>query len=174
MGPLTNEDVEYLRKLDALFTSDNETVKDLIDQAITVQGIVDPDKKAAAHFGPFQKLIFQLQNMNTTIARLERDIATIQRSMPLGGVGGGYWPNTHPTTVWTSPATVPLGGQYMPGTAYTMASSSSYGLTQEELKDLIGNISLSGTTVEPADPNDPDAYSLYDPDTGDTMTVKSK
>jgi hypothetical protein len=34
---LTNEDVEYLRKLDALFTSDNKTVKDLIDQAVLVQ-----------------------------------------------------------------------------------------------------------------------------------------
>ncbi len=171
MGPLTNEDLDYLRKLDALFTSDNETVKDLIDQAITVQGIVDPDKKAAAQFGPFQKLVFQLQHMNNIISRLERDIAALQRNMPIGG-GGGYWPNTNPPTVW-GPTTVPLGSPYSPGTSYTMSSSSSYGLTQEELKDLIGNISLSGSVV-PADPSDPDAYSLYDPDTGDTMTVKSK
>ncbi len=169
MGPLTNEDVDYLRKLDALFTSDNETVKDLIDQAITVQGIVDPDKKAAAHFGPFQKLLFQLQHMNTTISRLERDISALQRSMPLGG--GGYWPNTNPPTVWTGPATSPY---LSPGTSYTMASSSSYGLTQEELKDLIGNISLDRTHVVAADPEDPEAFDLYDPDTGDTMTVKSK
>ena len=172
MGPLTNEDLDYLRKLDALFTSDNETVKDLIDQAITVQGIVDPDKKAAAQFGPFQKLVFQLQFMNTTIHAL-RDIAALQRNMPIGG-GGGYWPNTNPPTVWNSSSTVPLGSPYSPGTSYTMgSSSSSYGLTQEELKELIGNISLSGSVV-PADPNDPDAYSLYDPDTGDIMTVKSK
>lgn len=176
MRPLTNEDVEYLKKLDSLFTSDNETVKDLIDQAIVVQAMIDPDGKAEAKFGPFQKLVFQMNNMANQIERLNHDLILLQQRIQSNHAG--YWPNTigYPQTqptVWTTTNNTP--GRWSVGSTGAVVGDMSQSLDPEYIKDLIANIELSAsTTVTPADLGDTGAYSLYDPDTGDTMVVKSK
>ena len=178
MNPLTNEDVAYLKKLDALFTSENETVKDLIDQAIVVQAMIDPDGKAEAKFGPFQKLVFQMNNMANQIERLNHDLILLQQRIQSNHAG--YWPNTigYPQTqptVWTTTNNIP--GRWSIGSTGNVAAGGdmSQSLDPEYIKDLIANIQFgSSTRVTAADLGDPDAYSLVDPDTGDTMVVKSK
>ena len=177
MKPLTNEDVEYLKKLDALFTSENETVKDLIEQAIMVQAMIDPDRKAEAKFGPFQKLVFQMNNMANQIDRLSHDLMVLQRNQTNHA---GYWPNTigYPQTqpaVWTNgTGTGPLG-QWTSRSTISASGDMSQSLDPEYIKDLIANIELSSSSaVTAADLEDSGAYKLYDPDTGDTMVVKSK
>lgn len=179
MKPLTNEDVAYLKKLDALFTSDNETVKDLIDQAIVVQAMIDPDGKAEAKFGPFQKLVFQMNNMANQIDRLNHDLMLLQQRIQSNHTG--YWPNTigYPQTqptIWTTGNTGPLGSWSVGSSGSVGASGDmSQSLDPEYIKDLIANIELSSSTkVTAADLGDPAAYSLVDPDSGDTMVVKSK
>lgn len=103
---LTNEDVEYLRKLDALFTSNNETVKDLIDQAVLVQKIVDPDGKAQAIIGPFQKLVFIMDDMNRQITNLSEEIRTLKYSQTQPPT----WPNSSPP-IWPNTSSSPYTGQ---------------------------------------------------------------
>jgi hypothetical protein len=104
MHSLTNQDFEYLRKLDGLFTSDSETVKDLIDQAITVQGILDPNMNSAYTMGPFQKLINTMLEMSATINRLNTEVSEL-RNIQTSKTPPGYWP--HNGITWPSTSTSP-------------------------------------------------------------------
>jgi hypothetical protein len=63
--------LEAARILDRLLTADNETVNDLLDQALTVARMVNPDSNHNVSWGPLETILRQNQQLSDRISRLE-------------------------------------------------------------------------------------------------------
>jgi hypothetical protein len=66
---LTN--LEAVRILDRLLTADNETINDLLDQALTVARMVNPDSNHNIPWGPMETILRQNQRLIDRVNRLE-------------------------------------------------------------------------------------------------------
>jgi hypothetical protein len=66
---LTN--LEAARILDRLLTADNETVNDLLDQALTVARMVNPDSNHNVSWGPLETILRGNQQLSDRISHLE-------------------------------------------------------------------------------------------------------
>ena len=68
---LTNADVEKIKRFDRLLKLDNETINDLLDQAVTVANIVEPDPNGSYEPGPLEKLMMLVNYLDSTVKSLE-------------------------------------------------------------------------------------------------------
>lgn len=62
--------LEVLKLLDELLASENPTVRELIDQAILVQTMENPNREREFHVGPFQQMFNEIQSLRHDVNRL--------------------------------------------------------------------------------------------------------
>ena len=63
--------LEAARILDQLLTADNETINDLLDQALTVARMVNPNSNHNISWGPMETILRQNQQLIDRVNRLE-------------------------------------------------------------------------------------------------------
>lgn len=168
---LSKYDHDVLSQLDDLLLSENEGVRELIQQAMVLHTLSkDPeDKLNDKVYGPFTKLLHAMQEQEARISALEMQIRNQDRN---NVSTGGYW-----TDNTTGVGTYPLSGgaiwQTGLGPAMTHGNTSASSLDKDyidKLSQWVKQVPTKSVTATAA--TDPDAMALIDPDTGHKMYVK--
>ena len=152
---LQTDVLEALQQIDKVLTSKDPTVTDAFQQALVLTKVVEPDR---INFGPLEQMWRELVEIRRELEHLKREATGYPRT--------GSW-NTYTTTTadtsgyWREPDL----------TNYGMVNSIGTLTTEEVEKYLRYPID---TTVVPASPTEPGAFTMFDPDTGDSMSVKYK
>lgn len=151
--------VEQLRELDAVLTSRDPTVLDAFKQAVVLSKVVENINAR----GPLETMFWELQEMRRELDQLKVDAVNKDR--------GTYW----------SKDTYERGRNYNNWGITTMPYTPNVTLTDEQIAELTDimyrnpvTTSTTSGTVMPASPTDSDAFTMFDPDTGDSMSVKYK
>jgi len=160
--------IERLRDLDAVLMSRDPTVIDAFKQALVLTKVAE-DSMNINPVGPLEQLWRELTELRRELEQLKFE--TINRER------GTYW----------SPKTYEQGRNYGNWGVYTTTTAddrmSGYSaipsLTEEQVAELTSGLytnttTATGGTVIPAPPTDLDAFTMFDPDTGDSMSVKYK
>jgi len=166
---LQTDVAELLRDIDQVLLSNDPTVKDALKQAVVLSKVAEQINIR----GPLEKMFWELQE-------LRRELDQLKTEVSFGNMNrdrGAYW----------SPKTYEQGRNYGNWGVYTTTTAddriSGYSavatLSEEQIaeltKDLYKNTTTATTgTVMPASPTDSDAFTMFDPDTGDSMSVKYK
>ena len=167
---LSKYDHEVLSKLDELLLSENESVRELLQQAMVLHVLSkeQDDKLKDRVYGPFSKMLHAMQEQEDRISALEMQIRNQDRN---NVSTGGYW-----TDNTTGVGTYPLSGGAIWQTG--LGPTMTHGNTTTSLdKDYIDKLSqwvkkVPTKSVTATAATDPDAMALIDPDTGHTMYVK--
>jgi hypothetical protein len=167
---LSKYDHEVLSQIDELLLSENESVRELLQQAMVLQVLSrddDDGKLQDKIIGPFQKMMHALQNAEDRIESLEHQLRIQDRN---NVTTGGYWSDS------TGGSYPTIGGG--PIWKTTTGTNMLYGNNTTSLdKDYLDKITQWAKTA-PSRPvtattaDDPDAMVLADPDTGHKMYVK--
>ena len=169
---LSKYDHEVLSQIDELLLSENESVRELIQQAMVLQVLSkddDGDKLRDKVIGPFQKMMHALQNAEDRINNLEMQISRNQDRNNV--TTGGYWSDNtssaYPTLSGVSPVWQTGLGPTMTHGNTTTSLDKDY---MDKLSQWVKTAPTKSVTATTA--TDPDAMALIDPDTGHTMYVK--
>ena len=168
---LNKQDYELLRQLDELLMSENESVRELIQQAMVMQALSrdTEDKSRDVVLGPFTKLMHSISDFQNRIDGLETQLSQIRNQNNYNNATtGGYW-NNGTVTVPTTGTTI-----WQTGLGPTLSyGDSTTSLDKEYLTKLQQWVRQAPSkTVTATTAADPDAMTLIDPDTGHTMHVK--
>jgi hypothetical protein len=151
--------VEQLQELDAVLTSRDPTVLDAFKQAVVLSKVVENINAR----GPLEQMFWELQEMRRELDQLKVDAVNKDR--------GTYW----------SKDTYERGRNYGNWGLNTTPYMPTATLTPEQIAELTDimyrnpvTTSKTSGTVMPASPTDADAFTMFDPDTGDSMSVKYK
>ena len=151
--------VEQLRELDAVLSSRDPTVLDAFKQAVVLSKVVENINAR----GPLEQMFWELQEMRRELDQLKVDAVNKDR--------GTYW----------SKDTYERGRNYGNWGLNTTPYMPTATLTPEQIAELTDimyrnpvTTSTTSGTVMPASPTDADAFTMFDPDTGDSMSVKYK
>ena len=91
---LSKYDHDVLSQLDELLLSENESVRELLQQAMVMQALSkeqDDDKLKDKVYGPFQKMMHAINEMQSRVQILESQLEQ-SRHQDLNKVAtGGYW-----------------------------------------------------------------------------------
>lgn len=79
---LSKNDMERLRLLDRLLECDNETINDLLDQALTVARMIKPDAETANDVGTLEKLLKQNNYLMDRLASIENKLVDTHGPFP--------------------------------------------------------------------------------------------
>ena len=136
---LSKYDHEVLSQLDELLLSENESVRELLQQAMVMQALskdTDDDKLRDKIIGPFQKMMHAIQYAEDRIESLEHQMRTQDRNSI---TTGGYWTTTTDNTSYPA-----VGSIYQTNIGPTM----TYGNTTSSLdKDYLDKLSSWVKTV---------------------------
>jgi hypothetical protein len=147
--------LEALQQIDKVLTSKDPTVVDAFQQALVLTKVVEPDR---IKFGPLEQMWRELVEMRRELEQLKRETARYTAT--------GSW-NTYTTT------TADTSGYWREPDLTNYGATGSIGkLTNEEIEKYLRY--PIDTTVVPALPTEPNAFTMFDPDTGDSMSVKYK
>ena len=169
--------LEVLRLLDELLASENPTVRELIDQAILVQTMENPNREREFHTGPFQQMFHEVQQLRQDINRISghqtyysypNTVNTSGQSWT-GGVGAG--------PMVSSPSTFTIGNISLDSMARTTYDSSYFTdtITLSDPADIDWNKYFSNyvkTEVDGSDPKPAEDY--YDPAKAETALTATK
>ena len=171
---LNKYDHEVLSQIDELLLSENESVRELLQQAMVMQALskdTDDDKLRDKIIGPFQKLMHAVQYAEDRIQSLELQLSQMKVQDRNNMTTGGYWTTNTDNTSYPA-----VGSIYQtsigPNIAYGNNTSS---LDKDYLDKLSQWTKMAPTpskTVTATTAEDPDAMVLADPDTGHKMYVK--
>ena len=166
---LQTDVAELLRDIDQVLLSNDPTVKDALKQAVVLSKVAEQINIR----GPLEKMFWDLQEMRRELDQLKTEVSFGNMNRDRGA----YW----------SPKTYEQGRNYGNWGVYTTTTAddrmSGYSavatLTDEQLTELTNDLYKNTTTatsgtVMPASPTDLDAFTMFDPDTGDSMSVKYK
>ena len=151
---LQTDVVENLRNLDQILTSHDPTVQDAFKQAVVLSKVAELNP-ATQQPGPLEKMFWELTELRREVEMLKFNRYQEKPS--------DYW----------SPNTYERGRNYG-NWGFDINTTPLPRMTIEDIEKLQPyNIPISGT-VMPASPTDLDAFTMFDPDTGDSMSVKYK
>jgi hypothetical protein len=163
--------VQRLRDLDAVLLSRDPTVIDAFKQAMVLTKVAE-DSMNINPVGPLEQMWRELSELRQAVEILKRDI---------------LYTNSRQTGTYWSPKTYEQGRNYGNWGVYTTTTAddrmSGYSavatLSEEQIAELTNDLYKNTTTatsgtVMPASPTDLDAFTMFDPDTGDSMSVKYK
>jgi hypothetical protein len=174
---LSKYDHEVLSQLDELLLSENESVRELLQQAMVMQALskdTDESKQRDKILGPFQKMMHAVQYAEDRIQSLELQLAQMKAQDRDNITTGGYWTNTTNTSGAVAYPAVGSIWQTAAGPAVYTGNTTSM-LDQEYLNKLgswVKDVPKLDKTIAATTADDPDAMVLTDPDTGHKMYVK--
>lgn len=91
--------LELLRRIDRLFSSDNPTVTDLIEQALVASMVTDDD---GLNYGPVEMMYHELVRLRTDINQLRGEISNNRT--------GSYWSDSTSHDPYSDPTrNYPMG-----------------------------------------------------------------
>lgn len=149
---LQTDVAEHLRNLDQVLASNDPTVWDAFKQAVVLSKVAAQDSVLT---GPLEKMFWELQEMRREIEQLKNDAVTRERST--------YW----------SKDTYERGRNYG-NWGFTTTTNTVPTLSAEDIAKIQQGYGPNGGIVTSASPTDADAFTMFDPDTGDSMSVKYK
>ena len=149
---LQTDVVENLRNLDQILVSHDPTVQDAFKQAVVLSKVAEQNSVLT---GPLEKMFWELQEMRREIEQLKNDAVTRERST--------YW----------SAKTYERGRNYG-NWGLDINTTPLPRMTTEDIEKLQPYSIPTSGTVTPASPTDLDAFTMFDPDTGDSLSVKYK
>jgi hypothetical protein len=168
---LSKYDYEVLSQLDELLLSENESVRELLQQAMVMQVLSkddDDDKLKDKVIGPFQKMMIALRSAEDRLNALEVQMRNQDRN---NATTGGYWSDNtsspYPTLSGVSPVWQTGLGPTMTHGNTTTSLDKDY---IDKLSQWVKTVPTKSVTATAA--ADPDAMVLVDPDTGHKMYVK--
>ena len=173
---LSKYDHEVLSQLDELLLSENESVRELLQQAMVLHVLSKEQDNTLKDkvYGPFSKLLHAMQEQEVRLAALEGQIQHLMnqpRHRDYNNAPGGYWSDNT-----TGGGTYPLSGGaiWQTGLGPTMThGNTTTSLDKnymEKLSQWVKQVPTKSVTATAA--TDPDAMVLVDPDTGHKMYVK--
>jgi hypothetical protein len=137
---LSKYDYEVLSQLDELLLSENESVRELLQQAMVLHTLSkDPeDKLRDKVYGPFSKLLHAMQEQEDRLGALEGQMQHLMnqpRQRDYNNAPGGYWSDNT-----TGAGTYPLSGtsiwQTGLGPAMTHGNTSASSLDKDYMDKL--------------------------------------
>ena len=149
--------IEQLQDLDAVLASRDPTVLDAFKQAIVLSKVAAQD---SIKTGPLEHMWRELTELRRELDQIKFETVNRER--------GTYW----------SPKTYEQGRNY--GNWGITTSTTMSPLTIDDIANLTDELyknpitTPNDRTVVPASPTDLDAFTMFDPDTGDSMSVKYK
>ena len=156
---LQTDVLENLRNLDQILVSHDPTVQDAFKQAVVLSKVAEQNSVLT---GPLESMFWELQEM-----RREVEMLKVNRYQE------------KPSEYW-SPNTYERGRNYGNWGITTDTTGGLPSLTIEDINNLSDSYytnpitTPNDRTVMPASPTDLDAFTMFDPDTGDSMSVKYK
>lgn len=155
-----NDLIERLRDIDTVLMSNDPTVKDAFKQAIVLAKVAE-DSMHINPVGPLEHVWRVMQEMRSELDQLKFETVNRER--------GTYW----------SKDTYERGRNYGNWGVHTSSYAPITALTPEQITELTNDlykntITQTSGTVMPASPTDSDAFTMFDPDTGDSLSVKYK
>lgn len=152
--------LDVIRALDELLVSENPTVRDLMQQAILVQTMENPERGNPKNTptGPFESMFHQMQLLRAEVNALKHTNSSYWANSPSYDTSGGYVPGFGPTP----PASITIGN--ITTTMNTTIPTSAY-VTDFQImdSDIDWNTMFSAIKIE-ADASDPKpAEDYYDP-----------
>jgi len=173
--------LEVLKLLDELLASENPTVRELIDQAILVQTMENPNREREFHMGPFQQMFHEVQSLRADLNRLCATPGVYAQQQYYnypnntygtytGGVGAGPYVSS-PSTTFT------IGNISLDSMSRTTYDSSYFTdtITLSDPADIDWNKYFSTyikTEVDGSDPKPAEDY--YDPAKEDSTATAIK
>ena len=149
---MANEVLEELKNLDQVLASHDPTVQDAFKQAVVLSKVAEQNSVLT---GPLEKMFWELQEMRREIEQLKNNAVTGERST--------YW----------SKDTYERGRNYG-NWGFTTTTNTVPTLSAEDIAKIQQGYGPNGGIVTSASPTDSDAFTMFDPDTGDSMSVKYK
>jgi len=108
---LRNKDIDRLKVLDRLINLENDTIDDLIEQAVTVARMIEPKLDDIASYGPIERMVMQVQEMQRDVKELRDTVRVLNMRLASNGT----------TATW------PSNPGFPPGTAYPLTTSTTSG-----------------------------------------------
>lgn len=163
--------LDVIRALDELLVSENPTVRELMQQAILVQTMENPERGNPANTptGPFESMFHQMQLLRAEVNALKHGSSywstnTTFDPIPYGGYSPGYGP-TPPTSITISNISTMTS---------TMSTSTYVTDIQTMDSDIDWNAMFATIKIE-ADASDPKpAEDYYDPATEKVTATSAK
>lgn len=172
---LSRLDHEILEQIDDLLVSENEGVRELLQQALVIHTLSkDPDAKLRDKvYGPFTKMLNSMQQMEDRMRQMEHAINTLETQLRHSNYRntGGYW--TDNTTGAGQPFVTDTasGAQWYQGLSGAVGTAPT-SLVDQEYMNKLKTWATTIASVKATTASDPDAMTLIDPDTGHKMHVK--
>ena len=140
---LRNRDVDRLKILDRLLSLENDTIDDLIEQAVTVARIIEPKLDDMATYGPVERMIMQVQELQADVKQLKESVKMINIRMSSHGTTSS-WPSN---PVFIGPT---MGsGSYTPGYGATPPITGTTGHLGTQAFDICTSSSTTGMSIGP-------------------------
>jgi hypothetical protein len=130
---LRNRDVDRLKILDRLLSLENDTIDDLIEQALTVARMVEPKLDDVATYGPVERMIMQVQELQADVKQLKESVKMINIRMSSHGTTP-TWPSN---PGFTGPT---MGSGTYSGPSIT-GTTGHPGITAFDVTTIIGSAS---------------------------------
>jgi len=135
---LRNRDVDRLKVLDRLLGLENDTIDDLIEQAVTVARMIEPKLDDMATYGPVERMIMQVQELQADVKQLKESVKMINIRMSSHGTTA-TWPSNPGFSGPTMGS-----GSYTPGYGATppiTGTTGHPGITAFDVTTIIGSAS---------------------------------
>ena len=151
---LQTDVAEQLRQIDQVLASTDPTVQDAFKQAVVLSKVAESNP-ATKQPGPLEKMFWELNEL-----RREVEMLKVNRYQE------------KPSDYW-SPNTYERGRNYG-NWGFTTTTNTVPTLSAEDIAKIQQGYGPNGGIVTSASPTDADAFTMFDPDTGDSMSVKYK
>jgi len=89
---LRNKDIDRLKVLDRLINLENDTIDDLIEQAVTVARMIEPKLDDIASYGPIERMVMQVQEMQKDVKELRDTVRVLNMRLASNGTTP-TWPS---------------------------------------------------------------------------------
>lgn len=150
--------VKMLKKLDRVLMSNDPTVIDALKQAMVLTEVSDQhDPFYIYPVGPLESLHSRVENLSN---KLEMMVNRYQTGTYTSNNTGAYWSEPGYGAAYNHVGKISVQD-------YMMQEASV--IADEKYVDRFSN-----SLVQPASPTEEGAFVLFDPDTGDSMSVKYK
>ena len=136
---LRNKDVDRLKVLDRLINLENDTIDDLIEQAVTVARMIEPKLDDIASYGPIERMVMQVQEMQRDVKELRDTVRVLNMRLASNGTTS-TWPSNPgfaPGTAYPLTTTSGGTGGYQPGYGPTMSISTGSSTSFANIAPLI-------------------------------------
>lgn len=149
--------LEQLKRIDQVLMSNDPTVQDAFKQTLVLSAVAEPERS----HGPLEQMFWEMHSLRREIEQFKVDLVNKDR--------GYYWsPKVYDENKNLNDWIVKTSG------TIPMLDVDQIAELQKTYYKNAFVTSKDDNKVVAASPTDVDAFTMFDPDTGDSMSVKYK